>query len=440
VGRSFYGNLAAESLSKWLVNELWQRRTATPDHDSMERLLKQEEATFSKTVEDHRISADLPVTLINTLERKRQKGSQTVFAGFVLEIAYSKVTLYQVGDIKALIHNSKPHPELVEAAAAGRWSSGGQSLLRLKRTFFENVDGLVIKSDGVSDDWGCTLDESALNSEQFNLMTDMRSPLDDVSFIAVRCLQASTSLLPAPTPSELLSESSSETESEATLPEPAPADSHVVPATNGEIEQKEVQPACRQRNVKIFMSGAASGAVLGVALTCLALFATGRLKKASVEGKQVAQQSNLKPASEKQSVAALDGGKITVEVKETEQKKFLNEHTSSLPPLISGNPTTVRDEVIAHVSIKNISVERIEFAVDNKEKVATERAHDGDQTSFFVRLSGLAKSQTVTIRLIDSQGNVIGEFHEQMRGREKSGAANKDPFLGYHEISVTRAQ
>jgi hypothetical protein len=159
-----------------------------------------------------------------------------------------------------------------------------------------------------------------------------------------------------------------------------------------------------------------------------------------VEGKQVAQQSNLKPASEKQSVAALDGGKITVEVKETEQKKFLNEHTSSLPPLISGNPTTVRDEVIAHVSIKNISVERIEFAVDNKEKVATERAHDGDQTSFFVRLSGLAKSQTVTIRLIDSQGNVIGEFHEQMRGREKSGAANKDPFLGYHEISVTRAQ
>ena len=126
-------------------------------------------------------------------------------------------------------------------------------------------------------------------------------------------------------------------------------------------------------------------------------------------------------------------------MKETKQKDFLNEHTSSFSPLISDNPTTRRDEAIAHVSIKNISVERIELASD-KEKGAIARARDGDQTSFFVRLSGLAEPQTVTIRLIDSQGNVICEFHEQMRGREKPGAANKDPFLGYHEISVTRAQ
>jgi hypothetical protein len=159
-----------------------------------------------------------------------------------------------------------------------------------------------------------------------------------------------------------------------------------------------------------------------------------------VDGKQVGQQSNVNKAAEKQSFAAPDGSNITVEVKETEQRKFLKEHTSSSPALISGNPTTARGEVIAHVSTKNINVERVEFALSDKEKSETERARDGDQTSFFVRLSGLADSKTVTIRLVDPQGNVIGEFHQKMRGREKPGAANKDPFLGYHEISVTRAQ
>jgi hypothetical protein len=464
VSRSFYGNLAAKSLSTWLVNQLWHQRAAPPDHDSMKRLLKEEEAKFAKSVEDHQIRTDLPVILLSALERKRLKGSQTVFAAFVLEVASSKLTLYQVGDVKALIHNSKPEPELVEAAAEGRWSSGGQSLLLLKQTLFENVDGLVIKSDGVSDDWGRTLEKSAFDEDQFSLMTELRSPLDDISFIAVR----RDPLLPA-APSELPREISSEAESEATLPESPLLDSDLVSGSSAPVavdqnhrtlpdrdvadvlekkanagkaaEQKEVASARHQRrHLKMFLAGAASGAALGAALTCLALFATGRLKTASVEGKQVAQQSNPDPASDKRSFVAPDGGNITVEVKETEQIEFQKEHATSFPPLISDNPTTKRGEVIAHVSTTNISVERVEFVLSDEEKSATERALNGDRTSFFVRLSGLTESKTVTIRLVDPQGNAIGEFHEKMRGREKRDPTNKDPFLGYHEISVKRAQ
>src|SRR6185295_20264141 len=54
------------------------------------------------------------------------------------------------------------------------------------------------------------------NADQFSLMSEKHSQLDDISFIAVRCHQVSTeSITPAP-PRELLSESSSEAKSEVT--------------------------------------------------------------------------------------------------------------------------------------------------------------------------------------------------------------------------------
>src|SRR2546421_2423233 len=170
VSGSFYGNLAAEYVATWLMDELWRHCTSAPDAEAMERLLKEAEAKFADSVKGYRIPETLPPYMIPILERKRHKGSQAVFAAFVLNVEKAELTLYQVGDVSALVHNSGPEPELVVSPAEGRWSSAGASALLLKTSSFGNVEGVVIKSDGVSKEWGCALDGDALDLERFSLM------------------------------------------------------------------------------------------------------------------------------------------------------------------------------------------------------------------------------------------------------------------------------
>jgi VCBS repeat-containing protein len=188
VSQSFYGHLAAYHVSDSLLNVLWQERTRPPSADELERELKRlEKKVAQEVVENHPIPDNLVRLHREALEDKRSKGSQAVFAAFVLNASRKQLHLYQVGDVDAIVHYPNKRPELIHAPPKGRWSSAGRSEMRLKLTTYdgnEGASGIVIKSDGVGRDWG--LKEKALSGRAFALLSEERAGVDDVSFVAAR--------------------------------------------------------------------------------------------------------------------------------------------------------------------------------------------------------------------------------------------------------------
>lgn len=502
VSRSFYGNLAAEYVSNWMVEELWRQRADTPEAESLEGLLKQAEARFADYMDKYPIPTDLPPYLIQALERKRPKGSQTVFAAFVLNVAEARLALYQVGDIQALVHNSRPEPEVVESPAKGRWSSAGKSPMLLEKKVFTNVNGLVVKSDGVSEEWGRTLDANELAADRFGLMAKARAQNDDISFIALQLDAACTVAAAATTQPAAVDARSEErpTGVETVRPEqPAPPSQKVTPQRPKKQERKakkQVPPAGsaappanpppaateltrgvgnkiaqdgdaqgphdrqdgstsegpgRKRaatpeardpywGMKMLAIGVIVGLAAGVAITLLAVTAVRRLTNGPAGGKQAAQSPPVAQTTpDGQNPPASEHGSVSVEAKEVEQISFQNTHRRLFPNLIKANPTTLVGEIIAYISAEGVDVDGVELVLNNGEQAKVERASvEGERPSFFVRLQGVAGPSPVKIRVFGQDGKVLYEGQQEMRGREAKSPANKSPFLGYYEISIKR--
>src|SRR5215210_5431056 len=97
VSQSFYGNLAAYYLSESLLDTLWKQRKRPPSENDLERELRElERKVATEVVENHPIPDDLVPLHRESLEDKRSKGSQTVFASFVLDASRKRLHLYQV--------------------------------------------------------------------------------------------------------------------------------------------------------------------------------------------------------------------------------------------------------------------------------------------------------------------------------------------------------
>lgn len=463
VSRSFYGNLAAEYVSDWLVDELWRRRADVPQSDSMESLLKEAEARFSEHIKEYQIPKTVEPYLVQILERKRPKGSQAVFAAFVLNVAKAELALYQVGDIKALVHNSRPEPESVESAAEGRWSSAGKSRLLLKKSEFKNVGGLVIKSDGASPEWGRSLGEGALGLEQFGLMANARAPVDDISFIAVRLGKASAAKAPKAT-SQQASNAGRTKKSAGNVKtvqeQERPTSNDVATDTTGaRVETAESvdeeggdtrgvppgkAPAPTEAHdlrwaITIFASGAVLGLVVGTLLTLVVVNNVSGLKSARKAGEQPAQNPPAaQPNPAAQTTPTPERVSFPVEVQKVEQRTFLSHHPV-LPKPISSEQTRAEGEMIAHVSAEAEGVEGIELAAGDKKAAKAVRDNDeGGRPSFFVRLEGLTGPSRVTMRVLGRGGASLYETQIELSGREKKAAENADPFLGYYEIFVKR--
>ena len=184
VSQSFYGDIAAQHVTGWLLNELWTNRKRPPDQEQLEVRLKMLEAKVSELVEAYPLPRHLPDMHRQALESVRRDGSQAVFAAFVLDGKNKHLRLYQVGDVIALIHFPQSPPEAVTAPPKGRWSSAGMSKLQLNINDYKGATGIVIKSDGAGADWGIDLRSGALNRETFHGIAQARAGVDDVSFIA----------------------------------------------------------------------------------------------------------------------------------------------------------------------------------------------------------------------------------------------------------------
>jgi hypothetical protein len=200
VSQSFYGDLAAKKVSEWLVEHLWNTPATPPSDLQLEKSLKTLEEEFAAEVEAFEVPEHLPWMLRDNLESVRQKsGSQSVFTAFVLDLLNSRLSLYQVGDVIAIIHYSDNSSEEAQPASIkGRWSSARKSDLLLKETIRDGVKGVVVKSDGAGKDWGRSIDDDVLGEGSFKPLAQKQAGMDDVSFIAVRYKTTGTvSPLPA---------------------------------------------------------------------------------------------------------------------------------------------------------------------------------------------------------------------------------------------------
>ncbi|MBV9455500.1 MAG: protein phosphatase 2C domain-containing protein [Rubrobacter sp.] len=184
VSQSFYGEIAAYCVGKWLLHTFWQERESPPSEDRLEEKLKELETELAPEVVSYPVPQHLAPTLREVLENRRSKGSQAVFAAFVWNAKQNTLGLYQVGDVDALIHYPDGSLELDRAAPTGRWSSAGESEMHLKERSYEGISGIVIKSDGAGKEWGESLADNALNQSAFTRLAQTRAGDDDVSFIA----------------------------------------------------------------------------------------------------------------------------------------------------------------------------------------------------------------------------------------------------------------
>ena len=185
VSRSFYGHLAAQHVSMGLLHTLWNERQHPPDATELSSVLRDFERPLCKAVESYQIPEHLPQLQRNVLENRRPKGSQSVFAAFIADLENSVFTLYQVGDVDAVVHAyDQENGHLIRSPKEGRWSSHGETELLMKRSVLQNVQALVIKSDGAGSAWGCDRNPPTLDEVAFERMARESAQADDVSFVA----------------------------------------------------------------------------------------------------------------------------------------------------------------------------------------------------------------------------------------------------------------
>lgn len=185
VSQSFYGNLAAEWVSLFLINKLWDSRRNCLSQSDLEQILRDFEKEKSISVKNFSIPTNLSTGVQKALAIKQQKyGSQTVFGAFVLNLEKKSACLYQVGDITFVVHHSTGDFQQIYGHPDGRWSSEGKSDFRLKIIELNNIAGIIIKSDGVSESWGKSLNPKDICRGQFRALATKHCGKDDVSFIA----------------------------------------------------------------------------------------------------------------------------------------------------------------------------------------------------------------------------------------------------------------
>lgn len=188
VSQSFYGDLAAHYIAKAMIKALWHHRLRPPKYEQISKWLKDLEKRFaSEVVARFKIPINLMPMLRENLEVLRaRQGSQAVFAAFLLDTARNHLYLYQVGDIEVIIHYPDRPPALLQAPPKGRWSSAGKSKLELATSFHNDIQGIVLKTDGAGKDWGMLLEGEALGQKAFKTLAEQRAGIDDLAFIAVR--------------------------------------------------------------------------------------------------------------------------------------------------------------------------------------------------------------------------------------------------------------
>jgi hypothetical protein len=187
VSQSFFGNLAAEWLTRAVGDLLWTLRAEPPDADRFSRHLQDLSSHVDPEVQQMRIPRTLPPMQIEALERARLKGSQAVIGAFCLDLHRSSAALFQIGDVTAVVLDGERRVRTIISDAKGRWSTTGHAHFHL-RTETLHTDALLLKSDGIGSGWGQELGTDFGLLQSFESMADAAAEVDDVSFVLAAVL------------------------------------------------------------------------------------------------------------------------------------------------------------------------------------------------------------------------------------------------------------
>ena len=182
VSQSFYGDLAADYVGRWLMPALWDRRRDPPAEAELESGLKLAEKDFAAQIENKNFD-HLPELHRGALQATRKSGSQAVFAAFIWQFARRSGCLYQVGDAISLVCGSEGSRRM-ESNPRGRWSSAGKSELFLRKTDLRDITAILIKSDGADSLWGSEIGRQTIEPLLFEEMAYVGAENDDVSYVA----------------------------------------------------------------------------------------------------------------------------------------------------------------------------------------------------------------------------------------------------------------
>ncbi|MBZ5533432.1 MAG: protein phosphatase 2C domain-containing protein [Acidobacteriia bacterium] len=182
VSQSFFGDLAATHVSKWLLDKLWENREYAPEIRDLEKGLGEQEKVLAAVVEAYSIN-DVEMPMLRTaLESMRKLGSQSVFSAFIWDLSKQTGSFYQVGNVAARIYCRDKSPELFQGTN-GRWSSAQKSKLQLSQIPLGDCVGLVLSSDGVENSWAAR-DPKELTQTAFTEVAEPMAAVDDVSFVS----------------------------------------------------------------------------------------------------------------------------------------------------------------------------------------------------------------------------------------------------------------
>mgnify|MGYP001178228421 CR=1 FL=1 len=193
VSQSFFGDIAAKVISTNLYNFLWENRCLFPEKQRVEDFLNSLCQKVNEEISTINLN-EYGFILQKALSETKRKGSQTVFASFILNLKTKKSIFYNVGDLEVIVYQkdgSDFYFQKVSAANAnGRWSSAGKSDLLMDVEELSNVVGIVAYSDGLVSKnlsgWGEDFNYSKL--KEFRKVAEKEASRDDVSFISVLTL------------------------------------------------------------------------------------------------------------------------------------------------------------------------------------------------------------------------------------------------------------
>jgi len=182
VSQSFFGDIAARGLGVPLFEYLWMYRSDPPESEELEHFLQKTSTQVAKAVEAFEIPEHVNGILKTVLEEARREGSQAVFSAFVWDVLTQQATVIKVGDCFASVVNNQGETKVQESDASGRFSSAGDTDLKLVCQAFENISAVFVATDGLTRNHALSADPERLTEDLFREAASELSRYDDVSF------------------------------------------------------------------------------------------------------------------------------------------------------------------------------------------------------------------------------------------------------------------
>ncbi|HZH98679.1 MAG TPA: hypothetical protein VEX38_06880, partial [Fimbriimonadaceae bacterium] len=403
---------------------------------------------------------------------QRPKGSQAVFAAFVLDVGAAKCHLYQVGDVSAIIHRSDGGQSLVVAPPKGRWSTASKSPHHLKCTVWENLRGIVIKSDGASEEWGQVLDGHVHTDSVFGMMAEERARVDDVSYVAVTYREINLAGLQPP-PLHQLSVTGAGTSSSAlegdggthltqdanpdsarqsliSSPDDEAAGGYDVESGNvgltesdsRDTSSRNAQRPSLRRTDYAFAAGLIAGVVLCLVVWTLTNFA----RTGPPNGTREFNPSHGGSAKLDLPFGKTQLDNVTMDWRETTADDFLGKTVPSLRILLGGGENRGSSEsgerVLVRLEVKGSNISRVRVTTSNgpprqfHPAVVHQNPQGLPRQEYLIPLLNTLdegrRSLPITIDLLDRRGNTVSEVALPLPNKQGSST------LGCYLVHITR--